>query len=250
MLVALLVALRLIEDHRHGVRADGLAQAGLCRGARHRQAQVAEQWHHKTIEDLALTRAGTGGEPEVGPPAQGSADRSQHHPALQQGAGGGHFPAKAVGNADDHRRFLHGQGLDAAGPLLTFEALVDVPRTERLGDRVLPLGGDQTIAEVQHGAAPIPPGPAAANALHRKDPHRSGGLVQIAGRCRPVHTCAAGVKGLPMLQRCQGDEVGGGVAAAGQPDHLAGAGGLIEIRVGVVAQAEEGCCWPGGRRRR
>ena len=239
LLVALFVALRLVEHHRHGVAANRLAQPRFCRRATHHQGEIAKQGHDVAIEDRALARSRPSGEPEVGPPGQGPTDRCQHHPAHQQGAGGRHIPAEAVGDPHNRRRLSHRQRFDAPGPLQVPEALVNVPRAKGFGDRMLPLWSHQPIAQVQHAAAVIPPGPAAADALGSKDADRSGALVQVTGHRGPVHAGAAGVQGFPVAQGCQGHQLGGGVGRTTQPQDLAGAAGLVVAGLAVVAEALE-----------
>lgn len=110
---------------------------------------------------------------DVGPPAQGAADRVEHHPAHQQGAGGRYVPMEAVGDAHDHRRLLHRQGLHVAWPIQPRHALVDVARAKGSGDQVLPGGGDEPIAEVQQRSPLAMPSPTTAAGCTRARPSAS-----------------------------------------------------------------------------
>ena len=103
------------------------------------------------------------------------------------------------------------------------------------------------VAEVKDDATLIQPGATAPHPLGVIDAD-GGLLLEQIRRCRsPVDSGPAGVEGLPVAEGGEGNEVGGGVGAAREAHHLAGVVWLVVVGVTIEAQAEKGCCRPGGR---
>lgn len=165
LLIRQLIAFGLVEHHGDGITADRLPQSGFCGGTTGMQREGPQQGGDVAIKQSAFAGAGTAAEPDVGSPAQGTTDRGEHHPAEQEGAMGWHVPEEAIGDAHDHRCLLDAERLDITRAMEALHPLVDVAGGAGVRDRLLTIGGDEAITEVEQRPAVIPPGTAATDAL-------------------------------------------------------------------------------------
>ena len=189
---------------------------------------------------MRLARSGRPAQPEVGPPAQGAADRGQRHPSRQQHRRGRHLPVEAVRQGEHQQGLLITERLCISGAHQGGTALVVEAAIQGGAERPRLTVHHQAVAEMQHAAALVPPDAAATQEIGIE--HADGGLAaeQVGGRGRPVHAPLVGVEGLPVGQRRQAAEVHAAMGRGAQPHHLAGGAGLVKVAVAVVAQAHEG----------
>ena len=142
------------------------------------------------------------------PPGERPADRRKGDPAGHQQAGGWHLPEEAVGDVQQLHAFVVAERRQTVGDVDAGEALVVEGAAGRRHDGMAGAIDDEAIAKVQDGAAFVPPGATAPDAIGAEHAHGSLLREQRRDSRRPINAGLAGVDGLPIGQLREREQVG------------------------------------------